>query len=193
MRPKNNDTSVTSWMVMALASAQAAGLHVDQGALDGGKAWIEKMTEPESGRVGYTTRGTGPARTQELLDKFPGEKSESLTAAGMLIRIFIGEDPHMSEPISKGARLCLKLLPEWNEHSGAIDMYYWHFATLALYRVGGNAWTRWNTALKPAILDHQQMDGDERGSWAPVGPWGPSGGRIYSTALCVMCMEAYYR
>ena len=193
VRPQDNDTSVSGWMIMALKSAQAAGLRVDSAGFDGLNAWLEKVTEPEYGRVGYTSRGTGPARPQDLMDKFPADKSESLTAVGILSRIFIGEDPRKSEIIQKGSDLCLKALPVWDPESGAVDMYYWYYATLALFQVGGDTWKTWNVAIKDAIIDHQLKDGDVKGSWDPIGPWGRDGGRVYSTALMVMCMEVYYR
>jgi len=193
VRPQDNDSSVTGWMIMAVKSAKAAGLRVDQACFDGTLAWIEKATEPEYGRVGYTSRGTGPARPQSLMDKFPADKSESLTAVGILARIFIGEDPRQSEIIQKGTDLCLKALPVWDETSGSIDMYYWYYGTLALFQVGGDAWKSWNTAMKSEIIDHQHKENCEKGSWDPVGPWGSEGGRVYSTAVCVMCMEVYYR
>jgi hypothetical protein len=31
------------------------------------------------------------------------------------------------------------------------------------------------------------------GSWDPVGAWGRDGGRVYSTALCALILEVYYR
>jgi hypothetical protein len=31
------------------------------------------------------------------------------------------------------------------------------------------------------------------GSWDPIGEWGISGGRVYSTALGAMTLEVYYR
>ena len=34
---------------------------VDEGAFQGARAWLHKVTDPDSGRVGYVTRGTGPA------------------------------------------------------------------------------------------------------------------------------------
>ena len=194
VRPQDNDTSVTGWMIMALKSAKAAGLRTSQEAFDGTKAWIEKATEPEYGRVGYTARGTGPARPEGMLDKWPPDKSESLTAVGILARIFTGEDPRKSETIGKGVDLCLKALPVWDEESGAIDMYYWYYATLSIFQVGGDAWKKWNESMKSAIIDHQRMDPISfKGSWDPAGPWGHAGGRVYSTAVCVMCMEVYYR
>ena len=87
------------------------------------------------------------------MDKFPAEKSESLTAVGILSRIFAGEDPRRSEVIQKGVSLCIKALPRWDEASGAIDMYYWYYGSLALFQVGGEAWKKhWNPAMKEAIL-----------------------------------------
>ena len=193
VRPGDNDSSVTGWMIMALKSAKAAGLRVGEEGFDGCKAWLDKVTEPEYGRVGYTARGTGPARPQDQMEKFPADKSESLTAVGILSRIFVGENPRKSEMINKGVDLCLKNLPVWDPQSGSIDMYYWYYGTLAMFQVGGDPWKTWNDAVKTAIVDHQCKDGDEKGSWDPVGPWGRDGGRVYSTALCVMCMEVYYR
>jgi hypothetical protein len=194
VRPQDNDTSVTGWMVMALKSArEAGGLRVPEEAFDGAKAWIEKVTEPEYGKVGYTARGTGPARPEDIMDRFPADRSEALTAVGILTRIFLGENPETSEAIRKGTELCVKVLPRWDESDGSIDMYYWYYGSLAMFQVGGEAWRAWNSAMKPEILDHQRMDGDQKGSWDPIGPWGREGGRVYSTAVCVMCLEVYYR
>jgi len=57
---------------------------------------------------------------------------------------------------------------------------------------GGDAqWKRWRAALADSVLPHQRRDTDlcgYRGSWDPIGPWGPDGGRVYSTALLTMCM-----
>ena len=194
VRPQDNDTSVTGWMVMALKSAkEARGIRVPPEAFDGARAWMDKVTEPEYGKSGYTARGTGPARPQDIMDKFPPDKSEALTAVGILTRIFLGEDPKDSEMIRKGTELCLKVLPEWDEASGSIDQYYWYYGSLAIFQVGGEAWRAWNSAMKTAIIDHQRTDGDQKGSWDPLGPWGREGGRVYSTAVCVMCLEVYYR
>lgn len=193
VRPGDNDTSVSGWMIMALKSAKASGLAVDEAGFEGMKAWIDKATEPDYGKVGYTGRGGGSARPQDLADKFPSDKTESLTAVGILSRIFIGEDPKSSEMIQKGTDLCLKALPVWDPQSGAIDMYYWYYGTLAIFQVGGKPWDEWNKAIQAAIIDTQRKDGDEKGSWDPIDPWGRDGGRVYSTSVLVMCMEVYYR
>jgi len=207
VKPGDNDTSVTGWMMMALKSAKliaatdrAAGkpasLVFDEDAFEGIHAWIEKMTDPDSGRVGYQQRGTGPARPQELVDRYPADKSESMTAVGVLARIFLGENPKTSDPVRKGADVCAKLLPTWNVADGSIDMYYWYYATLAMFQVGGEPWKKWEAAMKPAIVDTQRRDGDYcgyKGSWDPLDPWGVDGGRVYSTACLAMCLEVWYR
>jgi len=195
VRDGDNDTSVTGWMVMALKSAKLAGLEVDGGAFRGATAWVDQMTEPEFGRVGYQRRGGQPARMADLVDRFPADQSESMTAAGVLTRIFCGQDPAQSEAIGKGVDLMLRKPPRWDLDAGTIDMYYWYYGTLALHQVGGRPWKQWNEAMKLAVVDNQRDEAgrDERGSWDPVGPWGHEGGRVYSTATMALCLQVYYR
>jgi hypothetical protein len=160
------------------------------------RAWLDKVTDPDYGRVGYVQRGTGPARPVEMIDRFPGEKSESMTAVGVFARVLLGEDPRKDATIRKGADLMAKLPPVWNPSDGSIDMYYWYYGTLAMFQVGGRHWQAWHRAMIPAILQTQRKDTDHcgyKGSWDPIGPWGPDGGRVYSTALMAMCCEVLYR
>ncbi len=207
VKPGDNDTSVTGWMMMALKSAalinqdaikrgRKAPLVLDTSAFDGVRAWLDKVTDPDSGRVGYVQRGTGSARPQELVDRFPSEKSEAMTAVGVLARIFAGEDPNKSAIIQKGAALCANLPPTWNASDGSIDMYYWYYGTLAMFQVDGKPWKTWRAAMDKAIVQSQRKDTDwclYKGSWDPIGPWGHDGGRVYSTALMAMCMAVYFR
>jgi len=207
IKPGDNDTSVSGWMMMALKSAQLvnkdaikrgkpAPLTLDELAFDGLKAWLEKVTDPKTGRVGYVAPGTGPARPQEVVDRFPSDKSESMTAVGMLARTFMGEDPRRSKVIKRGADLCAKLPPTWNPSDGSIDMYYWYYGTLAMFQFGGSHWTAWKRAMEKAMLETQREDTDPcrfKGSWDPIGPWGMDGGRVYSTAILALCCEVFYR
>ncbi len=207
VKPGDNDTSVTGWMMMAIKSAKLinadarrrgreAPLHVDDTAFDGIKGWLEKMTDPDYGRVGYIQRGSGPARPKELVDRFPAEKSESMTAVGVLARIFMGEKPQKGSTLNMGADLCAKLPPTWNPSDGSIDMYYWYYGALAMHQMGGKHWKIWKTAMDKSIVESQRKDTtycDMKGSWDPIGPWGPDGGRVYSTAVLAMCLEVYYR
>jgi hypothetical protein len=190
-----NDTSVTGWCVMALKSGKYAGLEVDPDAFDGARQWIDKMTDPNFGQVGYDYPGGQAARPDGKQDRFPADKSQSMTAVGILTRIFLGEDPRTSEMIRKGADLCVELPPKWNPDDGSIDMYYWYYGTLAMFQVGGTPWRKWNDAMVNAIVTHQHRKGtgSRWGSWDPLCVWGDDGGRVYSTAMLAMCLEVYYR
>ena len=195
VRDGDNDTSVTGWMTMVLKSAKMGDLEVDSTAFKGAVAWVDKMTEPEFGRIGYQQRGGQPARTTEMMEKFPADRSESLTAVGSLVRIFAGQDPRKNEDLKKAAELMVKKVPNWDLDSGQIDMYYWYYGTLSMFQIGGEYWKKWNDGMKSAIVDSQRKEQgrDERGSWDAVGPWAPEGGRVYSTATLCLCLEVYYR
>ncbi len=188
-----NDTSVTGWMTMVLKSALLSGIDVEHTALDNAASFIAEMTE-ENGRTGYQQKGGWPARvTGPAMEKFPAQNSESLTAVGILVRIFDGHAPGADAAIGKGADLLVAQLPKWDPPS--IDFYYWYYGTLAMFQVGGPRWEKWNAAMKTAIVDHQRLDKDqdEFGSWDPVDPWSAEGGRVYATALNCLCTEVYYR
>jgi len=192
----DNDTSVTGWMIFALASAKDAGLTVDDEALLGGLSWIDEVTDPNSGRVGYDGPNTLSSRTPAN-QLWPREKGEAMTAVGMLCRIFLKQDENTTvggeKILAKHADLLKTKLPEWDEAGYGCDMYYWYYGTYAMFQFGGDGWKKWNAAMKEALLKHQRDSGDEKGSWDPVGPWGYSGGRVYSTALMTLCIEVYFR
>jgi len=194
VRDGDNDTSVTTVMTMVLKSAQMAELEVDATAFKGAVAWMDKMTDPETGRVGYQNRGGPPQRTVATRARFPVEHSESLTAMGVLTRVFAGQDPRETAILRKSADLVASKPPRWDPDAGTTDLYYWYFGTLSLSQVGGDGWKRWKAALRPALLDNQgtREGRDERGSWDPVGPWGSAGGRVAATALTCLILESCY-
>jgi hypothetical protein len=191
----DSDTSVTGWMVMVLKSGKMAGLNVDEGAIKSALTWINEVTDPTTGRTGYTEMGSQPSRLTELMATFPAERSESMTAVGVLTRIFAGQTADSDPLIAKGAELMVARVPTWNPSTGDIDFYYWYYATLAMFQIGGPRWDRWNEALKTALIDKQRVvkTEDEYGSWDPLDPWSMIGGRIYSTAINCLSMEVYYR
>ena len=191
-RGGENDTSVTGWCVRALASAVQAGFEVDPGNFLGAKAWIEKMTDPDFGSIGYNMPGGSAARPEGLQDKFPPERSQSMTASGVLTRLLVSRQDKAEAILQKGIQLIVALPPAWNEDNGSIDMYYWFHGALALREVGGEQWYRWRDRLAAALVSsqHRPGSGARTGSWDPAGPWGPDGGRVYSTALMTMSLQA---
>jgi len=188
----DNDTSITGWVVFALTSARDAGLVVDPAAFEGALSWIEEVTDPATGRVGYNEFGSLSSRTAAN-ERYPRERGEAMTAVGLLARIFLGQTPEQAPVMKKHAELLRRSLPKWEPEARGCDMYYWYYGTYAMYQLGRDDWAAWSRAMKPAMVDTQRTDGDERGSWDPVGPWGYVGGRVYSTALMTLSLEVYFR
>jgi hypothetical protein len=190
-QPGDDDASVTGWMLMALASAKDAGIPIDESRAKEGLAFLDSVTDLDSGRIGYIKTGERPVRPEGSAAKWPPTESESLTALGVSSQIFHGrwESPMWIA----GAELLSKKPPVWDEAKGSIDMYYWYWGTLAMFQLGGPRWERWNTSLKAVAIDHQVKHGCAAGSWDPKDPWGDEGGRVYSTALMTLCLESYYR
>ena len=192
-RDGDNDSSVTGWMVFALNSAKEFKLKVDQKALDYSLAWFNDVTDESTGQVGYQTRGEGSAREEHMKDRFPSSKTEALTAVGLLCRIFLGQNPKDEPILQVAADTMLKKPPVWNTNDGSIDLYYWYYGSYAMFQMGKKWWTGWRKGLESALLKSQRKDGHQKGSWDPVSAWSEAGGRVYTTALAVLCLEVYYR
>ena len=190
----DNDTSVTGWMVTALKTAEEAGLEVDEGAYEGALSWFDKVSDPETGRMGYSELGGVSSRVTGVNDHYPREIGEAMTAAGLLGRIFSGQtDPAEYPILEKHGDLMLRTLPEWNPDDFANDMYYWYYGSHAMYQLGGKYWKSWASALKDTVEAAQRELGCEQGSFDPIGPWGHKGGRVYATAMMALCIESHFR
>jgi hypothetical protein len=187
----DSDTSVTGWAVNALVAARRAGLAVDPAALEGALAWVDKVTDPDSGLVGYTAPFELSARTPGNEEGFPREKGEAMTAVGLWIRLQVGQRPAAGSVLAKHAARIAACPPVVDPQGN--DQYYWYYATYALQRLGGATWESWKAALAASVLDVQVTRGDAAGSWNPDGPWGYEMGRVCSTALMTLLLECPVR
>lgn len=192
-RDGENDLSVTGWCVMALCSAQEFGLNVDPQALAGARVFVEEVTDPATGRAGYTRRGELSARHPgDHGRRFPPERGEALTAVGLFSRVLLGGRPEREPVMVAAANRILAAPPRWEDEAGR-DLYAWYYASYALYQMGGRHWREWSRHLDGAVVKTQRRDGNFRGSHDPVDVWGEDGGRVYATALAALTLEAYYR
>ena len=189
----DNDTSVRGWRVFALKSAEEGGLQIDPAAYADSLRWFDEVTDPATGRTGYASIGEPSSRIAGVNDHYPADKGEAMTAVALLCRFFLGQDPKDVPIMEQQADLLARRLPEWDPDGFGCDMYYWYYGSYAMYQMGGSHWKAWRSAMEKALLPAQRQDGDFAGSWDPVGPWGFSGGRVYSTALMVLSLEVYYR
>ncbi|HVR72826.1 MAG TPA: prenyltransferase/squalene oxidase repeat-containing protein, partial [Planctomycetota bacterium] len=95
IKPGDNDTSVTGWMVLALKTAKVAKLDIppeefDQ-ALGGALAWIHRVTNA-NGKAGYFVPGDEGSRLSGIHpEPYPFSKElSSMTAVSVLCRLFAG-------------------------------------------------------------------------------------------------------
>ncbi len=168
------DMSLFGWQLMALKSAEIAGINIP----DATRARL----------IGFL-RDRSLGERKGLAAYLPGERpSPSMTAEALFCKQILGIHRSNDQSI-EAVDYLLKHLPkrsEWN-------LYYWYYGTMSVYQFGGDAWTTWNASIRDELVAAQRTEGDLAGSWDPIGPWGPYGGRIYSTALATLCLEVYYR
>jgi hypothetical protein len=190
-----SDSSVTGWVLLALRGAADAGLPVDAASVEAGLAWLERSTDPSSGRCGYRARGGPSYRPADLGSRFPPDRTEANTALSLWCRFFHRAERPGDPLVARQADLLRKCPPTWERTPKRclVDESYWYFGTLAAFHVGGEDWEAWNFKMKKALLENQRRDGDAGGSWDPIGVWGGAGGRVAMTALCAMDLEVYHR
>ena len=176
---ETGDTSVFGWQIMALKSAQLAGLPVNSMVFENSKKWLHSVAKGEhSGLYSYQ-----PYR----------EVTPTMTAVGTLCRQYLGIDPK-DPSILEGKRCLLENLPDGNLGRNS---YYWYYATLAMHNFSGPDWDVWNRRMRRVLIESQQKEGCATGSWDPDRPtadaWGPQGGRLMLTSLNALTLEVYYR
>lgn len=198
VKPGDNDTSVTGCMGAVLHAVRevnracqeagiAAPLRYDEDAIDGIRAWVEKMTDPDYGRVGYFQRGSGSQRLVGLLEKFPPEKAEAMTGVGLFLRWVVGDSEVRKSDQARGAELLRNVAPRWDNNDGSIDLYAWFWGTHGLRCVGGKPWEVWRASLNKALLAAQDP---ESGGWPEEDAWSSVGGATYTTSLALLSLFA---
>ncbi|MCA8948877.1 MAG: terpene cyclase/mutase family protein [Planctomycetes bacterium] len=193
-RDNDNDTSVTSWCVMACVTGETFGLRVNPTGLELAGTWLDQITDPSDGRHGYVRPGgVSPRWPGDHATRFPPEFGETMTAIGLFCRCCLGQDPAERQVMRRGFDLIACKPPRWEEDRGTIDLYYWYYGLHALAQVGGSTAQKWRQSAHAALLPSQRVDGNFAGSWDPVCAWGDAGGRVYSTAMAVLCLLAEYR
>ena len=177
------DVSHHGWGVAALKATELAGVSVPQEEFEIADYFLwahqsEPVTDPGYG----TTIGKRYGYMQNWL------VSDRMTSIGLLCRAMLGHPtshPAFAE-FADGS-----YAPQENE------MYYNFHATQIMYRIGGDAWTDWNSNMQNLLMPHQATDADghAEGSWHfSGGDHGANGfaGRLYGTTMALLSLEAYF-
>ncbi|MCP5070766.1 MAG: terpene cyclase/mutase family protein [bacterium] len=208
VRPPMNDTSISAWATLALHGARRIDKeHLKRGKppmfeiptheLREARTWLDGVTESATGRVGYEGRGGPSYRPRDRDTRFPAARTAAMTSAGTAMRYMLTEKPTRDPVFVKSVARVVEHLPNLDPRVGGADYIHFFFGTMVCFEAGGDAWKRWRQSLEDVILPAQRRkEGsfcEHRGSWDPIGVWGPEGGRVVTTALATMILEHFYR
>lgn len=169
------DMSQFGWQVMAIRSAQLAGIHIPAATDHGMRKFLADCSS---------------GRHQGLAGYRPTEKpSATMTAEALVCRLLLESDID-GDLVREAQRFTADGLPEDGEK---LDLYLMYYGTLSMFLAQGEAWTSWNQAMQNRLLPSQEQSGPNAGSWSPDSVWGGYGGRVYSTAAAALSLEVYYR
>ncbi len=168
------DTSQCGWQLMALKSADLAGISMPVRTRNGLIRYLRTVAAGEHG-------GLASYRPKEQITR-------PMTAEALVCWQFLGM-PRDNPASNEAGDYLLAELPGQSR----TNLYYWYYGTLGMYQLQGTHWERWNEALQKTLPASQQTTGPLAGSWDPDTVWGGYGGRVYSTALATLCLEVYYR
>ncbi|MFH0939615.1 MAG: hypothetical protein V1899_10100 [Planctomycetota bacterium] len=193
---KINDSSIMAWNILALKSCKVGGLSVNPAAFEGCLNWLNVGQDLgkhkpldidpyfEGGMMIYRGTCANPLLYEN------GLRNITVTAAAGLCRMMIGGASGDTVGVAGPCNLILKNhIPT----QYPFNMYFGYYATLLMFQKGGDHWKVWNEAMKKALTESQCKGGKDDGSWNPHSRWIDDGSRVMSTALCILCLEVYYR
>jgi hypothetical protein len=174
-----SDMSMFSWQLMALKSASVVDIEIPQACSD---LMIKFLKDRSLGK------SKGLASYRLLSPPYSEGPTGSMTAAALFNKQLLGLKRDNPQSLEAVGYLSERLPTRKSE-----DIYYWYYGTLAMHQNGGSNWLKWNDSLRDYLVKDQRITGHAAGSWDPKAPWGPFGGRVFSTAMRVLCLEVYYR
>jgi len=191
----DSDTSLTSWMLNCLILGQRLGLDEFSEAREQGLAFFNEMTDRSTGIIGYLERGSFSARrNKEAMARWPASGSSALTAAALECWYLDGIAKTKYRSISKSLSVIKGNLPRWKPNGGRVDYYYWYYGSQLAHLTQDTLTVIWHDAVLEALIKGQEKKGCVEGSWNPeYDPWGEDGGRVYTTAMAIMCLIAPQR
>ena len=164
------DTTVSGWQVLSLIAAKKNGIPLHTETLSDTRRFLLSACTDRDYWFGYK--------------KPPGEPTT--TAIGLTLMLYLGESPQYT-PFYEALNKLADRGPTLN------NIYHDYYGTLALHHSRHRDWDLWNTKLRDHLVKTQAQSGHEKGSWHFKDRWGDIGGRLYTTAMCAMTLEVYYR
>ncbi|MDV6031374.1 MAG: terpene cyclase/mutase family protein [Phycisphaera sp. RhM] len=164
------DTTLTGWQILSLIGARKAGIETRSDTFTRAKEFLMSVREGPEFQFGYRTP----------------KAEKTTTAIALTLLIYLGQTP--------GHTLFDEAIDELAEQGPTLtNVYHDYYATLALHHFRHRDWESWNNQLRDHLVRTQATEGHEAGSWHFRDQWGDVGGRVYTTAMCALTLEVYYR
>lgn len=164
------DTTLTGWQILSLIGAKKAGIQTRSDTFSRTKKFLMSVREEPGYRFGYRT----------------AEAEPTTTAIALVLLMYLGQRP--------GYSYFDRAIDKLAEDGPTLNnVYHDYYATMALHHVRHRDWESWNDKLQRHLVRTQATDGHEAGSWHFRDKWGDVGGRLYTTAMCALTLEVYYR
>lgn len=170
------DLSVAGWNMQALKAAELTGLKFSGLSTSKKKArkYLDVALDPNGSEGYYKYR----VREQD-------KGKLSLTGVGVLCSRMMGEEAKIE---GKALDLILSKAPK---KFNASQLYAWYYHSQAAFQAQGKHWRKYNDTYQEVIVEAQEKDG----SWPAADGHGQvkGDGKLYSTCLCTLMLEVYYR
>jgi len=168
-QPLDADISVTVMQVVALASAQEAGILVPAPVIKKAIDYVKHCQHPFEGGFSYTAGGRNPTL--------------SSSAAGLLSLLMCGERD--SKAAKRGIEY-LRKLPDSEFETTKFYSYGHYYAVQAMYQAGETYYQEWYPKIHDALLKKQRDDGSWQGD-------GGESDLSYGTSMAVLILGVPYR
>ncbi|MCA8948838.1 MAG: terpene cyclase/mutase family protein, partial [Planctomycetes bacterium] len=185
--------SVSSWMIMALESARMSGVELPEDVLPRAREFLQNSFDRRNGWFRYNHK---PSRLQSGWPTLP---ASTPAGAFCLMLLGAGSDDRMVQAaldftVDRRPREYRRYDDDQFVLQGQGNVYFWYYGTLCCFLAGGPAWDRWNERLSTLLPAAQSADG----SFAPIDVYAVDAGdnrrdMSYTTAMCVLSLEVYYR
>ena len=142
---RDSDVTVTGWMVLALKSAQAAGIEIPQAVFDKAGQYLWNMYDTKNPGFGYQNP----------------ERYPTTTAIGVFSQQFLGNagDPRVKASLD----YLHEQKVDWEKSAGDFVLYGWYCMTQAMFRGGSPYREYWSDQIQDTLVKNQQSDGH----WLP--------------------------
>ncbi|QEG01875.1 hypothetical protein Mal15_59560 [Stieleria maiorica] len=164
------DTTLTGWQILSLIGARKAGIQTRSDTFSRAKAFLMSVREEPEYQFGYRSP----------------KAEKTTTAIALALLMYLGQTPGYT-PFDDAVHKLAEDGPTLT------NVYHDYYATMALHHFRHRDWETWNDQLRDHLVRSQATEGHEAGSWHFQDQWGDVGGRVYTTAMCALILEVYYR